>query len=84
MPTVVFDDVNFDRDSLLDLFKENNIDGRSFFWPLSSLPMFSRVDNPNSYSIHKRGINLPSYYDMLDSDQEIVVSLVKKHMDGAH
>ena len=51
MPTIVVnDEVAFDREALLQAFKDNNIDGRVFFWPLSMLPMFeNRPENTNSY-----------------------------------
>jgi perosamine synthetase len=43
MPTIVVDErVPFDRDALLVAFTENTIDARTFFWPLSILPMFTR------------------------------------------
>ena len=38
MPTVLVDQgVPFNRESLLSEFRQNNIDGRVFFWPLLSL-----------------------------------------------
>ena len=47
MPTVVMDEtVSFDREALLKAFGADQIDGRVFFWPLSSLPMFeARPEN---------------------------------------
>jgi perosamine synthetase len=44
--------VKFDREVLLALFKENNIDGRVLFWPLSIMPMFEvNPENTTSYYI---------------------------------
>lgn len=70
MPNFVVDEgVSFDRDKLLAAFKEKNIDGRVFFWPLSSLPMFNpQPENRVSYGIYPRACNLPSYHD-LDEEQ---------------
>lgn len=64
MPTIVVDEgVPFDRDALLASFKADNIDGRVFFWPLSSLPTFEpRPQNGISHSLSLRAINLPSYH----------------------
>ncbi len=80
MPTLVFDrECNFDREKLLTRLKENNIDGRVFFWPLSWLPMFDRTDkNPVAYDITERAINLPSYHDITPDDQKRVVEVVEK------
>lgn len=79
MPTIVIDEgVKFEREVLLRQFKEDQIDGRVFFWPLSMLPMFERADeNINSYSICHRAINLPSYHDITSDDINRVCSLIK-------
>jgi len=78
MPTLVVDQgVAFDREALLSRFKAENIDGRVFFWPLSMLPMFKqRPQNQVSYSIYGRAINLPSYHDIPNADQDRVIDCV--------
>lgn len=80
MPTIVVDKaVAFDRDKLLSEFKDQSIDGRVFFWPLTKLPMFKeQPSNEISYSIYERAINLPSYYDLTPHEIEHVVSIVKR------
>lgn len=80
MPTVVFEKrLNFDRNKLLSIFKENNIDGRVFFYPLSSLPMFDeKKDNQISYNIFERGVNLPSYHELKMVDIQTVLNIIKK------
>ena len=83
MPTIVIEEVvSFDREIILEAFKENNIDGRVFFWPLSTLPMFEeKPENLVSYSIHKRAINLPSYFDMTEEDIEKVAEVVRSTLN---
>lgn len=80
MPTIVFDKkIALDRDKLLTLFKEHNIDGRVFFYPLSSLPMFQeKRDNNVSYDIFERAINLPSYHDIDIEDIKNINKLIKE------
>ncbi len=80
MPTLVFDkSLDFNRERLLNRFKENNIDGRVFFYPLSFLPMFEeKRENAVSYDIFERAANLPSYHDISDKDIDRVVEIVKK------
>lgn len=70
MPTIVVDaDVPFDRDALVDAFKADNIDGRTFFWPLSSLELFTpTVVHRVSRSLSSRALNLPSYHDLSDTE----------------
>jgi perosamine synthetase len=79
MPSMVVDKgTPFDREHLLRIFKEDGIDGRVFFWPLSGLPMFKRKsENINSYSIPNLGINLPSYYDLSSEEMSRVVSHIR-------
>jgi len=73
--------VNFDRERLFVFMKQNNIDGRPFFYPLSSLPVFeSRPENVISYDIFSRGINLPSYHDLRQVDVEYVCSIIRKFL----
>lgn len=80
MPTVIFDkSLNVDRDKLIQYLKDNSIDSRPFFYPLSSLPMFEeKKENSVSYSIYDRGVNLPSCYDTSRDNVQRVVEQVKR------
>lgn len=80
MPTVIFDKkLNFDREKFLKIFKNKNIDGRVFFYPLSSLPMFEeKKENIVSYDISERGINLPSYHEISFSSIRNIANLIKE------
>ena len=80
MPTICFDkDTGVTREMLQEAFAKSNIDARVFFHPLSSLPMFESNPwkNPVAYDIPTRAINLPSYHDMTDEDQDRVISVIK-------
>ena len=74
MPTVVFDrETGITREILQAAFAEENIDARVFFHPLSGLPMFDKSNlNPIAASIPERAINLPSYHDMMNAEQDRV------------
>jgi len=78
MPTIVVDSSkDFDRQRLLSAFQRRNIDGRVFFWPLSSLPMFEKVaSNKSAYGLFERAVNLPTYHEITDSDLLRVVEIV--------
>jgi perosamine synthetase len=80
MPTVVADDsVVFERETLLALFKAQNIDGRVFFWPLSLLPPFEgKPENVLSYEIYMRAINLPTYHDLTEREMDRVISCISQ------
>lgn len=79
MPTAVFTlETGIVRECLLELFREESIDGRVFFHPLSSLLMFQpNPSNRNSYALPARAINLPSYHDLTNADQNRVINIVK-------
>ncbi|WP_404991686.1 DegT/DnrJ/EryC1/StrS family aminotransferase [Cupriavidus pauculus] len=80
MPTLVFDqDAGFDREAVLKRFKDENIDGRVFFWPLSALGVDgipTDVDTPVAHDISPRSINLPSYHDMGPAEVERVANVL--------
>jgi perosamine synthetase len=82
MPTIVVDEeVPFNRDGLLKAFKESDIDGRVFFWPLSMLPMFDpQPSNRVSYRIHACGVNLPTYHDLNEVEMDSIITVVRAHL----
>lgn len=84
MPTIVANEgVSFDRDALLSAFKADNIDGRVFFWPLSSVGLFEPCPiHTVSDSISKRATNLPSYHDMTEDNIDRVVSTVQSALSN--
>jgi perosamine synthetase len=78
MPTVVFDaGLGIDREVLLQAFRAVSIDARVFFYPLSQLDMFEAVPgNRVAWDLPERAINLPSYHDMTDADQDRVAEVI--------
>lgn len=83
MPTILVDEgIRFDRDKLIEDLNSKNVDGRVFFWPLSSLQMFEeKRSNIVSYSVFKRGINLPSYYDLSIRDVKMISQIVRENIN---
>ncbi|RME59029.1 glutamine--scyllo-inositol aminotransferase, partial [Candidatus Parcubacteria bacterium] len=79
MATVVVDErVRFDREDLLKRLKEHNIDGRVFFWPLSTLTLFERESkNRVASGLHERAFNLPSYHDLLTTEMDSIIQVIK-------
>jgi len=84
MPTIVADERTlFDREALLAAFKIANIDGRVFFWPLSSLPSFERrPQHLVSHSLSRRAMNLPSYHDMTNVEIGRVAACVSRALES--
>lgn len=83
MPTVVFDvRTNVTRDALLAAFRDETIDARVFFHPLSSLPMFDPVEeNTVARSLPSRAINLPSYHDLTSDELDRVIGVIQRELD---
>ena len=82
MPTIVASPTAaFDRDALLARFTQEGIDARVFFWPLSSLPMFTpRPENAVAWDIHQRGVNLPSHHELPLADIARISDIVGQHL----
>lgn len=85
MPTIVLEKNSaLTRETLLAEFKQNEIDGRVFFWPLSELPYFpSRPENVIAHDIFYRAINLPTYHDMDTQDLQHVCAIVRRAVTAA-
>ncbi|MDC0039284.1 DegT/DnrJ/EryC1/StrS aminotransferase family protein [Gammaproteobacteria bacterium] len=79
MPTVVFSiETGVSRDLLLSRFAQEEIDARVFFWPLSSLGLFTaEYDNKIARDISSRAINLPSYHDISEGDMDRIISIIR-------
>lgn len=79
MPTVVFPKGgHINRTRMSRAFSAAGIDARQFFWPLSSTPPFgSGAGAAVARDIGDRAINLPSYHDMTDRDQDKVVKVIE-------
>lgn len=82
MPTIVFNEsLGVDRDELIAYLKENGVDSRPFFYPVSSLPMFkSKPENEISYDLFSRAINLPSHPGLQEADVERVFEVVSNYL----
>ncbi len=80
MPTAVFDSqTGVTREKLQEAFAAENIDARAFFYPLSSLPMFDdQPQNRVAWDIPARAINLPSYHDLVGSDQDRIINVLNR------
>ena len=68
------------NEKVLTVFKKENIDARVFFWPLNKLPIPGKKSNDKAYiseSIHKRAINLPTSFDIEESDISRISDIIR-------
>lgn len=84
MPTAVFKpETGITRERLQAAFAAENIDARVFFHPLSSLDMFeNQAQNVIAHRTPKNAINLPSFHDMSDAEQDRVVAVIAPMLNG--
>lgn len=82
MPTILVNqEIPFKRDLILSDLKSGNIDGRVFFWPLSTLGVIDCTnENPIGKSIYRRALNLPSYHDLTRNEIDRVADIVNFHL----
>lgn len=80
MTSIELKGFNYDkRESFMKKLRENLIDSRPVFSPLSSLPMFEeRVKNPTATKIGQSSINLPSGHNLRVDQMEHVANVIKK------
>jgi len=65
-------DKNLDKKVYLEKLKDNGIDARPFFFPLSDMDIyksFCKVDTPVSHMLSKIGFNLPTYESLKSLDE---------------
>ena len=70
-----------ERDKLIADLKANGIDSRPFFHPMSSMPYLKEYkgnDLPITYKIYKEGINLPTYFDIKESEIRFICEMLSR------
>tara|TARA_R110002049_G_scaffold303988_1_gene498768 strand:+ start:4653 stop:5747 length:1095 start_codon:yes stop_codon:yes gene_type:complete len=60
------------RDKFILNLKERGIDSRPFFYPISDMPSYENVNTVITHKVFKQGINLPSYFDLENSQIEYI------------
>ena len=68
------------RDTVIEKLKYHNIDARPFFTPLSEMPIYRQYARKcvKSRKISKRGINLPTMFEVDEVKIEKIASVMKK------
>jgi len=86
MVTVIIDErFGMEKEKIISLMSEKNIDCRPFFYPLSSLPAYIDTEqvkraqqrNKNSYKLSPYGINLPCGMSMTQDKVRCVCNCLK-------
>src|SRR5262249_5457932 len=88
---VIAPKLGWTKEKLLPALREQTIDGRPFFYPLSALPAYesfptaaaARERNRASYAVSPYGVNLPSALSLTQDQVEFVVARLKAIVLGA-
>ena len=65
-----------DRNKTMRKLKENGVDTRPVFYPISMFPMYRPVNTPISYYIGNHGINLPSGIQRTEKEIDFICKLL--------
>jgi len=62
------------RNNLRRKLREEGINTRPYFYPVSDFPMYEdeRVNTPAIHKAYERGINLPTYFDLTEEQVEYI------------
>ena len=67
-----------ERDNVMVKLNDKYIDSRPYFYPISEMPMYTKVNTPVTKLISQRGINLPSYFDLTEDQVLYICNELKK------
>lgn len=70
------------RDKVISLMREEGVDARPFFFPVSHLPMYGGRINPVSQMLSENGLNLPTYVDLTTEQVSEVCTTFLKVLNG--
>ena len=65
------------RDNFMIDLKNRGIDSRPYFYPISDLSMYSKENTPITHKVYQKGIILPSYESLSNSDIGFVCDSIK-------
>lgn len=72
-----------DRDQFMMELKKHGVDSRPFFYPMSQMPYINEnVDTPVVDKIYKRGINLPTYFDLEEEQVKFICGVIKQLLNA--
>lgn len=73
MVSVLFPEVDVDvRDKALLFLKQNHIETRPFFNPLTTMPIYEGCHHPISLYLSRYGLNLPTFYGL---EEEVIARI---------
>lgn len=65
------------RQDFMVSLREQGVDTRPYFYPMSDMPYFEQADTPVAHEVYARGLNLPSYVDLTRDDIDAIADVLK-------
>lgn len=69
-----------ERNAFMENLKKDGIDSRPYFYPMSDMPYLEKANTPVTHDVYKRGINLPTYFDLTEEQVSLVCNAVVKNL----
>jgi perosamine synthetase len=69
------------RDAFMKELQGKGIDSRPYFYPISDMPMYEKAQTPVTHKVYRRGINVPSYFDMDGASIEYICDAILSIVD---
>ena len=71
-----------DKNKIVQILNDSNIESRPFFTPIDELPFYAKVDHcPHSKDISKRGLNLPSFPALTKEQQQLIINTITQNLN---
>jgi perosamine synthetase len=71
------------REILMDKLREEGVDTRPYFYAITDMPMYQSIfKNPVSKSKSEIGLNLPTYFDLDETDVEKICKIINSNIDN--
>ncbi len=78
---VVEGDFRISRDELMRRLRDDGVDTRNFFYPISEMPMYGgRCENKNAKHVSQRGLNLPSGVNLTKEEVMYISDVVCREL----
>jgi perosamine synthetase len=66
------------RARLMANLKTRGVDSRPYFYPMSDMPYLEQAPTPVAHDVAQRGLNLPTYFDLTETDVAAICAIVRE------
>jgi len=76
---LIEDEFGLSRDEIMNLLAQNGVETRPFFYPMHIMPIYHGREEcfVTAASVAKKGVNLPTYYDLSEKQIDRIANILK-------